>query len=59
VEQKYYKIEEVCESLRISRATLYRLSKKYGLRLPKIGGQVRFTEAELSRFVQELKEKTA
>jgi excisionase family DNA binding protein len=59
MEQKYYTISEVCESLKISRATLYRLSKKYGLSLPKIGGQVRFTVAELSRFVQELKEKTA
>lgn len=55
---KLYTIKEVCDMLRISRATLYRVMRKYRLSPIKIGGKVLFTESELERFMRELKGET-
>jgi excisionase family DNA binding protein len=55
--EKLYTIKEVCEMMKISRATLYRIIQKHNLLPVKIGGNVRFKESELNRFLSSLNGK--
>lgn len=57
--EKFYTIKEVCEVLRMSRSTLYRVMEEYHLSPIKVGGKVLFPETELNRFIEELKKKEA
>ena len=55
--EKLFTIKEVCEMLKVSRATLYRIIEKNGPSPVKVGGGIRFKESELNRFIESLKEK--
>jgi len=50
---------EVCEKLQISRATLDRIVAVGDLEAMKIGGQVRFAEQDLLRYLCRCREETA
>ena len=50
---------EVCEKLQISRATLDRIVAAGDLEAMRIGGQVRFAEQDLLRYLCRCREETA
>ena len=50
---------EVCEKLQISRATLDRIVAAGDLEAMKIGGQVRFAEQDLLRYLYRCRESKA
>lgn len=52
---KFYTIKEVCDILKMSRSTLYRIMERYHLSPLKVGGKVLFPESELNRFIEGLK----
>lgn len=55
--EKLYTVKEVMESLRISRATLYRHIDSGLLKPLKLGGKVLFPESELTRLLTRLKKE--
>lgn len=50
--EKYLTLAEVRERLRVSRATVYRLTREHGLRVIRCGGVVRIAESELQRWTE-------
>jgi excisionase family DNA binding protein len=48
---KSYTVPEVCEQLRLSRTTLWRLARAGELPTVKLGGSVRVLESDLLAFV--------
>lgn len=55
--ENIYSIEEVVKYLRISRPSLYRLMVEKKIMPIKLGGRTLFTEEELTRFVDSLKDE--
>jgi len=47
---EFLTIREVCEILKVSRATVYRYFK-LGLKFHKIGGSVRIRREDLEKFI--------
>jgi excisionase family DNA binding protein len=48
--EQFLTLAEARERLRVSRATLYRLTHDHGLRVVKCGGVRRIAESELRRW---------
>jgi excisionase family DNA binding protein len=54
--EKLFTVKEAHEWLRISRAKLYTLIESRALKPIKLGGRTLFTESELTRFIESLKQ---
>lgn len=50
-----YTSKEAMKILKVSRTTLYRIVKNGDLKQIKVGGAIRFTEDEINRFLDTLK----
>lgn len=48
---KAYSIRQACETLQISRATIYRLSERNELKIIRIGGRSFIPATEIERIV--------
>jgi excisionase family DNA binding protein len=53
VEETYYTVPEVAETLKVSHMTVYRWIKDGKLTAYKLGGEFRITERDLERFLGE------
>ena len=52
VEETYYTVPEVAETLKVSHMTVYRWIKDGKLGAYKLGGEFRITERDLNQFLQ-------
>ena len=57
VMENLFSIEETAKYLKISKPSLYRLMAEKKIMPIKLGGRTLFTEEELTRFVDTLKEE--
>ena len=51
-EEQWLTLAEARERLRVSRATLYRMTHDHGLRVMRVGGVCRIAESELRRWAE-------
>lgn len=51
-ENRYYTIKEVCEILKIHRSTFYRLAKKNGLSVRRVGRKVLVEGREIRKLLK-------
>ncbi len=49
--QELFTIQEVAEHLKISRTTLWKLTKEKGVKTLKVGGSVRYTQDGMAKLV--------
>jgi excisionase family DNA binding protein len=56
--EKIYTVNETFSLLRISRAKLYKLIEDGSLKPIRLGGRTLFTESELTRFIEKLKDES-
>ncbi len=52
MEETYYTVPEVAETLKVSHMTLYRWIKDGRLSAYKLGGEFRITERDLKQFLE-------
>ena len=52
VEETYYTVPEVAETLKVSHMTVYRWIKDGKLAAYKLGGEFRITKRDLERFLE-------
>ncbi len=52
VQETYYTVPEVAETLRVSHMTVYRWIKDGKLGAYKLGGEFRITERDLNQFLE-------